>query len=300
MTSSEFDTQFGSPVPPVPIGRVERYLHAQENIKREEVVIVEKLLTKICFEGNAQTLHYGSSLQEKINALTDHMLKLVNNSVIEKIRQQTRTILQSINQIDLQNLDKPNWLENLMGIDPAKQLSKKFDEKYAIINNLIQEICEKQSLLTQDLEVTTKILADIDDYLTEINAHLMAGEIYVAYYKEEILPKREAEAGQDIIRVQKFKSADQMLQQFERRLYDLKLTRLSLLQSLQQWELVRKNYFTVINKIQSTFLITIPMWKKQYLTILILLKNNQLDLLESEVQKVLLTQNEIISDLKEV
>ena len=103
------------------------------------------------------------------------------------------------------------------------------------------------------------------DYFKEISLYIIAGERKLEELKTKVLPelKKKAEASNDQIEIQKVNDMETQINRFEKKLYDLKTTRIISIQMAPQIRLLQNNDAELVEKIQSSITNTIPLWKNQ-------------------------------------
>jgi uncharacterized protein YaaN involved in tellurite resistance len=314
----QFKEEKPKPIVPLQVQQSPKPLFADANIKEQndfklepemltlyepltgrEVYLIEKSIKTIDFQRSNKILNYASDIQDDSNTITDQMLALVNNDDMDKIREKMKTILHLIEEIDIEKATKKTFLDNFVKVDKVEQLKSRFNQSWASINSSANQITPKILELEKFLSISGRVLDDIGVVLEKLKTAIIAGKIYSEYYRLVKLEKIKSSAGQDIIKSQKVKEMENMISFFEKRIYDLEVSQMSLMQSIPQLELIKNNHFKLVTKIQSTLTMTIPLWKKQYLTALLVLENNKTDEIGHSINTVADTQRQLIDSLKD-
>ncbi len=119
--------------------------------------------------------------------------------------------------------------------------------------------------LLKDITLLDGLYAKNLDYLHELDIHIAAGQEKLAELRSKTLPdlQAKAEASKDPLDAQRLQDFTQFLDRFDKKLYDLKLSRMVAIQSAPQVRLIQNGDQLLVGKIQSSILNTIPLWKNQ-------------------------------------
>jgi uncharacterized protein YaaN involved in tellurite resistance len=131
------------------------------------------------------------------------------------------------------------------------------------------------------------------DYFQALNVYIAAGEIKLEEIHEKTIPalKQEAEATNDQMKFQDVKDMIQFADRLDKRLYDLKLSREITIQSAPQIRLIQNTNQALVEKIQSSIMTAIPLWKNQVAIALTLIRQRHAVEAQKQVSK---TTNELL------
>jgi len=131
------------------------------------------------------------------------------------------------------------------------------------------------------------------DYLEQLDLYVAAGEELLVDLRTRRLPELEVEAktSDDPLAAQRLADFEQAITRFERRLHDLKLTRMISIQTAPQVRLIQNNDQGLVEKIQSSIMTTIPLWKNQIIIAISLYRQQRALELQKEVSE---TTNELL------
>ena len=137
------------------------------------------------------------------------------------------------------------------------------------------------------------------EYLRELDVFILAGSLKLNELNEKIIPqlKAKAEETNDAMDAQRVKDMLSLANRFEKKLYDLKLSRMIAIQTAPQLRLIQSNDQTLVEKIQSSILNTIPLWKNQIIIAMTLFRQEKALKMQSEVNR---TTNELLSKNSEM
>ena len=134
----------------------------------------------------------------------------------------------------------------------------------------LNKVCKPVQKITPSIETLIEDMFDTMydknlDYFKEISLYIIAGEKKIEELKEITLPelKKKAEETRDQIDIQKVNDLETQINRFEKKLYDLKTTRIISIQMAPQIRLLQSNDAELVEKIQSSITNTIPLWKNQ-------------------------------------
>ena len=145
--------------------------------------------------------------------------------------------------------------------------------------------------MLKDISVFDTMYEKNLEYFKEISLYIIAGERKLKELREVTLPdlKKKAEESNDQLDIQKVQDLEGLINRFEKKIYDLKTTRIISIQMAPQIRLLQNNEAELVEKIQSSITNTIPLWKNQM--VLALGINNAKNALKNQ-------QNQISKSLK--
>ena len=226
----------------------------------EEKSAIDEFISKVDVKNTAQILQFGSSAQSNISKFSDSVL----NDVRTKSSGEVGDLLSGlVTEIKEFNADVPvEEKKGILGIfNSAKKQVEKLIAKYDKVENNIAKI--EKSLETHKLQMM-KDIAIFDtmydknlQYFKELSLYIIAGEKKLEELQkiaEETKEQTDAQAVNDMVAI---------INRFEKRIYDLKTTRIISIQMAPQIRLIQNNDSELVEKIQSSLINTIPLWKNQ-------------------------------------
>lgn len=274
---------------------VEKSLNYDE-LSKEEKEAIEEFNKKIDINDSAQILQYGVAAQEKISKFSDSILEDVKTRNAGEVGDLLADLVSQIKAFDKDVSGKnKNVLAKIF--NSAK---KEFDflvARYSKIEKNIDTIeggLEKDKLqMLKDITIFDTMYEKNLEYFKEISLYIIAGERKLKELREVELPKlkAEAETTKEQLDIQKVNDLENMINRFEKKIYDLKTTRIISIQMAPQIRMLQNNESELVEKIQSSITNTIPLWKNQM--VLALGINNAKQALKSQ-QAVSKLTNEML------
>lgn len=247
--------------------KIEKSLNYDELSKAEKKA-VDEFNKKIDVMDSTQVLQYGVSAQNKISEFSDSVLEDVKTKSTGDVGELLANLVTEIKSFDSSiNGKEPKGLAKLF--HSIKKEANYILAKYNKIENNIDTI-EKglennKLMLLKDINLFDTMYDKNLDYFKEISLYIIAGERKIEELKTKVLPelKKKAQESNEQIEIQKVNDMENQINRFEKKLYDLKTTRIISIQMAPQIRLLQNNDALLVEKIQSSITNTIPLWKNQ-------------------------------------
>ena len=248
--------------------KIEKSLNYDE-LSKEEKEAIEKFNEEFDANDSTQILQFGAAAQEKISKFSDSILEDVKTRNAGEVGDLLANLVSQIKSFDkdVSGVAKKNFIEKIFN-----STKKEFDyivAKYSKIEKNIDTIeggLEKDKLqMLKDITIFDTMYEKNLEYFKEISLYIIAGERKLAELREVELPKlkEQAEKTGDQLDVQKVNDMEALINRFEKKIYDLKTTRIISIQMAPQIRLLQNNEAELVEKIQSSITNTIPLWKNQ-------------------------------------
>lgn len=230
----------------------------------EEQKIVTEFASKIDIENTAQVLQYGAGTQKKMADFSDAALANVRTQDLGEVGD---LIVQVVGE--LQNFDKEET-KGLLGF--FKKQGQKLDvmkTRYAKaevnVNKIGDSLQQHQVRLLKDSAVLDQLYERNLDYFKELSMYILAGKQKLQEVREGKLKELETTALSTGLPedAQRARDLADKCDRFEKKIYDLELTREISLQTAPQIRMIQNNDNVMVEKIQTTLVNTIPLWKNQ-------------------------------------
>ncbi len=223
--------------------------------------------------GNTQSIiQFGSKAQAELQVISREMLAGVRNKDAGPAGDALRSMVTSIRGFSVDELD-PNrtqsWWEKLMGkAKPVAQFMAKYEMVQDQIDKITEELLSHETVLLKDIKSLDKLYEKTLDFYDQLAIYIAAGEEKIKLLDEVDIPAQQkiVEAADDndgVILAQELRDLRAARDDLERRVYDLKLTRQVTMQSLPSIRLVQENDKSLVTKINSTLVNTVPLWETQ-------------------------------------
>ena len=253
----------------VALPQVRQDLAARAPAPAQDRQQVDALVKELDLRDSNSIIFFGSKAQERLTTISDKMLEGVRNKDTGPAGASLNEMVAVLRGFDLDELDpskKPGFFARLF--NKAKPLVK-IVQQYETVRNQIDTISDslerhKTQLLT-DVATLDRLYDANLDYFHTLELYIAAGEAKLQQVDAEELPalEREATTSEDMVKAQSLRDLRASRDDLERRVYDLKLTRQVTMQSLPSIRLVQENDKGLINKINSTLVNTVPLWRQQ-------------------------------------
>ncbi len=232
---------------------------------------IERRVAELDMSNTQSIIKFGSGAQSKLTALSDQMLEGVRNKDVGPAGDSLRNMVNTIRGFDTSELDptrKRSWWERLFGAaQPVADFIARYEGVRGQIDSITDSLLEHEHVLLKDVKFLDKLYEQSLEFYDELGLYISAGEAKLHELDTVIIPKEEADveaAGSDaMLEAQEVRDIRAARDELERRIHDMKLTRQVTMQSLPSIRLVQENDKSLINKINSTMVNTIPLWRTQ-------------------------------------
>ena len=238
-------------------------------LTKEEQAAIDSFNEKIDVTDTTQILQYGAAAQNKISKFSDSVLEDVKTKSTGEVGDLLASLVAEIKDFDTDIAVDANP-KGLFGIfHSAKKEINKLLAKYDKVENNISKIeknLEAHKLqMLKDIAVFDTMYEKNLDYFKEISLYIIAGEKKLEELRNVTLPalQKAAEESGEQTDIQKVNDMVNMINRFEKKIYDLKTTRIISIQMAPQIRLIQNNDSELVEKIQSSLINTIPLWKNQ-------------------------------------
>lgn len=275
--------------------KIEKSLN-YDALSEEEKQAVDEFNKKIDVFDSTQILQYGSSAQTKISEFSDSILEGVKTKDTGDVG---NLLAELVGQI--KSFDSSIGKKGIFNIfNSAKREINTIKAKYTKIEGNIDTIekgLDKSKItLLKDISIFDEMYDKNLEFFKEISLYIIAGEKKIDELKNITLPelRKKAEESNEQIDIQKVQDLEAQINRFEKKLYDLKTTRIISIQMAPQIRLLQNNDAELVEKIQSSITNTIPLWKNQM--VLALGINNAKKSLEQQKAVTNLTNEMLIKN----
>ena len=237
-------------------------------LSEEEKKAIDEFNEKINVEDATQILQYGAKAQAKISQFSDSVLENVKTKQTGEVG-----VLLSDLVADIKSFDTVVSMENKTGLakifNSAKKQLDKIIAKYSKVETNIDRVeteLEKHKLqMLKDITIFDTMYDKNLEYFKELSLYIIAGDRKIKELREVVLPALQTKAKEtgEQLDVQKVNDMENMINRFEKKIYDLKTTRIISIQMAPQIRLLQNNEAELVEKIQGSLINTIPLWKNQ-------------------------------------
>ena len=223
--------------------------------------------------GNTQSIiRFGSAAQAELQEISQEMLSGVRNKDAGPAGGALREMVGSIRGFSVDELNpnrKLSWWEKLIGrAKPIHAFLAQYETVQGQIDKITGELLEHEHILLKDIKSLDKLYEKTLDFYDQLAIYIAAGEEKIRLLDANDIPAKEQEVqnapeDQGVIIAQELRDLRAARDDLERRVHDLKLTRQVTMQSLPSIRLVQENDKSLVTKINSTLVNTVPLWETQ-------------------------------------
>lgn len=233
---------------------------------------IRKRMSEIDMNDSGSIMHFGVRAQSELQQISQKMLADVKNKDVGPAGESLRSIVTTIRGFSASELDtrrKQSWWEKLLGRSaPFAKFLAKYEDVQGQIDRVTMDLEGHEQKLLKDIKSLDILYDRTLSFYDELALYIAAGEEKVRELDTDVIPVKEAEmnsAGEDdkVMEAQELRDLRAMRDDLDRRVHDLKLTRQVTMQSLPSIRLVQENDKSLVTKINSTLINTVPLWETQ-------------------------------------
>nr|WP_213396387.1 toxic anion resistance protein [Yoonia sp.] len=233
---------------------------------------ITRRMAEISIGDTNSIVSFGASAQTDLQAISQSMLAGVRNKDVGPAGDSLRNMVTTIRGFSVSELDvrrDRTWWEKLIGrAAPIAKFTARFEEVQGQIDKITDDLLRHEHVLLKDIESLDMLYEKTLQFYNELGLYIAAGEAKLAELDVTTIPAKEAEvaaAPEDaaLMKAQELRDLRSARDDLERRVHDLKLTRQVTMQSLPSIRLVQENDKSLVTKINSTLVNTVPLWETQ-------------------------------------
>ncbi|MEM1301522.1 MAG: toxic anion resistance protein, partial [Pseudomonadota bacterium] len=233
---------------------------------------VEKRMLEIDMGDTQSIVSFGSAAQAELQEISQSMLAGVRNKDVGPAGDSLRDIVSTIRGFSVSELDvrrKRSFWEKLTGkAAPMAQFVARFENVQTQIDKITDNLLAHEHTLLKDIESLDVLYEKTLGFYDELALYIAAGEEKIRSVDETDIPAKEAEVAaapenDQVMKAQELRDLRAARDDLDRRVHDLKLTRQVTMQSLPSIRLVQENDKSLVTKINSTLVNTVPLWETQ-------------------------------------
>lgn len=247
----------------------------------EQQLKISQLFQEIDIKDTQSIMFFGSKAQEQLTTVSDKMLEGVKNKDIGPAGKDLNDMVATIRGFDLDELDpnkKQGFFAKMLGkTKPVVKFIQQYEEVRKQIDTITDKLEKHKSGLLTDIASLDRLYQANLDYFHTLEDYIAAGDEKLRELDEVVIPQHSsaAETSQDVLAAQNLRDLRAARDDLERRVHDLRLTRQVSMQSLPSIRLVQENDKGLVNKINSTIVNTIPLWRQQLATAVTIFRSSQ-------------------------
>lgn len=230
-----------------------------------EQKMVDDFASQIDITNTQMVLQYGAGSQKKIADFSESALNNVRTKDMGEIGQMLAGVVAELKEFNNEEEEKGFLGFFKKGTNKLENLKIKYDKAEGNINKICRVMEDHQVTLLKDAAMLDKMYELNLNYFKELSMYILAGKQKLEHARSVELPALLAKAEQSGLPEDTQAANDfaSMCERFEKKIYDLELTRTISMQMAPQIRLIQSNDTAMSEKIQSTLVNTIPLWKSQ-------------------------------------
>lgn len=230
----------------------------------EEQKMVNDFAAKIDIENTNQILQYGAGTQKKMADFSDTALENVKTQDLGEIGELISNVVGELKDFDVQEEGKFFGFFRKQ-TSKIENLKNKYDKAQANVEKITDSLQQHQVRLLKDSAMLDKMYEQNLNYFKELTMYILAGKKKLEETRNGKLAEMKNKAALSGLPedAQAARDLDEKCSRFEKKLHDLELTRTIAMQTAPQIRLIQNNDTVMVEKIQTTIVNTIPLWKSQ-------------------------------------
>lgn len=230
----------------------------------EEQKMVNDFAVKIDIENTNQILQYGAGTQKKMADFSDTALENVKTQDLGEIGELISNVVGELKDFDVQEEGKFFGFFKKQ-TSKIENLKNKYDKAQANVEKITDSLQQHQVRLMKDSAMLDKMYEQNLNYFKELTMYILAGKKKLEETRNGKLAEMKNKAALSGLPedAQAARDLDEKCSRFEKKLHDLELTRTIAMQTAPQIRLIQNNDTVMVEKIQTTIVNTIPLWKSQ-------------------------------------
>ncbi len=238
---------------------------AEDGLSEEEKAAIAEFSAKIDISNTTAVMQYGAGTQQKIANFSDSALENVRTKDIGEMGEKVADLVGELKTFNA-STEKKGLLGLFRGAKKRVIVMKaRYDKTEVSVNNIVSVLENHQVTLMKDIALLDNMYDTNLIYFKELTMYILAGKKKLAEERETTLVALQEKAKESGLPEDAQKASDfaDKCDRFEKKIHDLELTRMVSIQMAPQIRLVQNNDAMMCEKIQSTILNTIPLWKSQ-------------------------------------
>ena len=233
---------------------------------------IRKRMAELDMANTQSIISFGSAAQAELQVISQEMLAGVKNKDAGPAGDSLRDIVSTIRGFSVSELDvrrKASWWERLLGrAAPFAKFVARFESVQGQIDKITDSLLMHEHTLLKDIKSLDMLYSKTLNFYDELALYIAAGEAKIKDIDAKDIPAKEAAVAaapeNDQVKVaQELRDLRSARDDLDRRVHDLKLTRQVTMQSLPSIRLVQENDKSLVTKINSTLVNTVPLWETQ-------------------------------------
>ena len=237
-----------------------------DSLSPAEQAAVRSFAEKIDIMNTEQVMHYGSNAQKNISDFSGAALGTVRTKDLGEVGNMLGDLVVELKGLNF-DVEQKKGLRGLFkkSSQNIAELKASYDKAETNVDNIVDSLEKHEITLMKDISLMDKMYEKNQEYLKELTMYILAGKLRIEQLRNEELPKYKAKALETGLPedAQAANDFSNMIGRFEKKIHDLELTRTISVQMAPQIRMIQNNDSLMAEKIRSSIMNTIPLWKSQ-------------------------------------
>ncbi len=267
------------------------------NLSPAEQAAVRDFAEKIDILNTEQVMNYGSAAQKNISEFSDAALSTVRTKDLGEVGNRLGELVVELKGLNFDPEEKKGFLGLFKkATQNIAALKAQYDKAEVNVDKIVESLEQHEITLMKDISMMDKMYLKNQEYMKELSMYIIAGKLKIENLRQVELPAYLAKANESGLPEDAQAANDfaNMIGRFEKKIHDLELTRTIAVQMAPQIRMVQNNDSLMAEKIRTSIVNTIPLWKNQMVLALSLYHSEQAMQAQREVTNMtneLLTKN---------
>lgn len=260
----------------------------ESSLSESERKMVEDFLKEIDIGNSQLVLEYGAGVQKKMSDFSDSTLSVIRTKDLGEVGDMISNLVVELKGFDASDEDKGILGFFKRGSKKTQLMRANYDKAENNVNSIVKSLENQQVTLMKDISTLDQMYDLNKNYYKEVSMYILAGKKKLADIKNKELPALSEKARLSGLQedAQNLNDLNNQIDRFEKKLHDLDLSRMISIQTAPQIRMVQNNNILMVEKIQSTIVNTIPLWKNQMVLALGVSHSNEAIRAQREVSNI--------------
>lgn len=243
-----------------------------------EQAAVRDFSEKIDIKNTDQVMNYGSAAQKNISEFSDAALSSVKTKDLGECGDMLSELVVELKGLNFDEEEKKGFLGLFKKASQTIAEKKaQFDKAEVNVDKIVEELEKHEITLMKDISMMDKMYEKNEEYMKELTMYILSGKLKIEHLRNVELPEYVAKAKETGLPEDAQAANDfaNLIGRFEKKIHDLELTRTISVQMAPQIRMVQNNDSLMAEKIRSSIVNTIPLWKNQMVLALSLYHSEQ-------------------------
>lgn len=237
-----------------------------ERLSEAEQAAVKEFSAQIDVKNAEQIMNYGSAAQKNISEFSSAALGNVKTKDMDEIGKEISDLVVELRGFNFNEKESKGFLGLFKKARQSiESLKAQYEKAEVNVNKIVEELENHEIILLKDIALMDAMYEKNLQYYRELTMYIIAGKLRIKELREVELPKYQAKAKESGLAEDAQEANDfaNLISRFEKKIHDLELTRIVSIQMSPQIRMIQANDTVMAEKIRSSIVNTIPLWKSQ-------------------------------------